>query len=641
MASRNAAAHIQPTISEIDQALAKIQQAGRLTKQKQFDQAALILESIKSSLPELPELNYLLAQAYHQQGYLRKAMLAALDEYLSHPENARIETLLDQLAAERQFYVSILTFQGKTLPARCPSISLFMIVRNEEENLLRCLDSVKGIVQEMIIVDTGSTDRTVEIARSFGARVFFFEWCDDFAAARNEALKHATGDWLLMMDADNWLEPKDSNRIQEAAASGLADAFVCKQVTWKGDHIFSQDSQFRLWRNHLGLVYVGALHESLDMFNAPKNLVAAETNIAIQHVPFFDSDEALQRRRERNMLVIEKALEKDPDNISNRILQVCLLDQGGKPQEAACKFEKLYPQFPERLPTSLYLQTGYASLLKSYGNTGDIDAIRKVLRLFLIDGFNVYWVLVYCANAYLNILNDPQKTLALHARLSKLKPNERDRTALNARDLETEVFVLKIRALLYSGQLEDARRVLNSKKIKTYRFQNAGAARLLAKSAAEAGDWLTAAHTMAAAICLAGKPAPEDWLILGQYEASCGNNELCIGAYQHGLAVYSDHPDLLLTCANAALEREHPGLSIECYVRAALLDPQNQAAKDGLQAIATRLGLQPLQLIRNQGVNWSKEKVFSKARAALEVVFREDPADQQAGQLLAMLEKVC
>jgi len=94
-----------------------------------------------------------------------------------------------------------------------------MIVKNEEEHLANCLNSVKDLVDEIIIVDTGSTDRTKEIAESFGAKMFDFEWCDDFSAARNESLKHATGDWVLVLDADEVLAKEDCevirNLIQE------------------------------------------------------------------------------------------------------------------------------------------------------------------------------------------------------------------------------------------------------------------------------------------------------------------------------------------------------------------------------------------------------------------------------------------
>lgn len=84
-------------------------------------------------------------------------------------------------------------------------LSLCMIVKNEAENLPRCLESVKDAVDEMVVLDTGSTDSTIEIARSFGAQVDQFEWREDFAEARNEALKQVTGDWVLVLDADEVL----------------------------------------------------------------------------------------------------------------------------------------------------------------------------------------------------------------------------------------------------------------------------------------------------------------------------------------------------------------------------------------------------------------------------------------------------
>ena len=85
------------------------------------------------------------------------------------------------------------------------TISLCMIVKNEERCLARCLESVKDFVHEIIIVDTGSTDKTVEIAREFTDSVYYFEWTDDFAEARNFALQYATSDYILQLDADEWL----------------------------------------------------------------------------------------------------------------------------------------------------------------------------------------------------------------------------------------------------------------------------------------------------------------------------------------------------------------------------------------------------------------------------------------------------
>ena len=96
-------------------------------------------------------------------------------------------------------------------------LTVCLIVKNEEKFLGQCLDSVRGLADQIVVVDTGSTDRTVDIAREHGAEVHTFAWCDDFSAARNAALEHATGDWILMLDADEELPPKPRTVAQTAA----------------------------------------------------------------------------------------------------------------------------------------------------------------------------------------------------------------------------------------------------------------------------------------------------------------------------------------------------------------------------------------------------------------------------------------
>ena len=102
-------------------------------------------------------------------------------------------------------------------------ISLCLIARDEEQLLTGALESVYGAVDEIIVVDTGSTDGTREIARNAGALVIDHFWQDDFSAARNEALAHATGDWVLVLDADERLAPGAVTAIREGVEKNSFD----------------------------------------------------------------------------------------------------------------------------------------------------------------------------------------------------------------------------------------------------------------------------------------------------------------------------------------------------------------------------------------------------------------------------------
>ncbi|KJH71905.1 glycosyltransferase [Aliterella atlantica] len=98
-------------------------------------------------------------------------------------------------------------------------LSLCAIAKNEEATLPKCLSSVRGVVDEIVLLDTGSSDRTIEVAQNFGARVYTYQWCNDFSAARNEALKYVQGDWVLVLDADEVLVPEIVPSLKQAINS--------------------------------------------------------------------------------------------------------------------------------------------------------------------------------------------------------------------------------------------------------------------------------------------------------------------------------------------------------------------------------------------------------------------------------------
>lgn len=181
------------------------------------------------------------------------------------------------------------------------SISLCMIVKNEEAVLARCLDSVAGVADEIIIVDTGSTDATPEIAAAYTDRVYAFPWVDDFAAARNEAFSKATCDYCLWLDADDVLLPEDREkllRLKEELDPAVDMVMMKYHVAFdaQGQPTFTYERE-RLIRKDAGYRWVGAVHEVIP----PQGRVL-HADIAVCHRKLHAADP------DRNLRIFEKLL---------------------------------------------------------------------------------------------------------------------------------------------------------------------------------------------------------------------------------------------------------------------------------------------------------------------------------------------
>ncbi|WP_282935949.1 glycosyltransferase [Paenibacillus sp. RC67] len=151
--------------------------------------------------------------------------------------------------------------------SRCLTISLCMIVKNEEGSLERCLSSIKDIADEIIIVDTGSTDRTKRIAEQFTNKIYDFEWIDDFAAARNYAFSKATMDYILWLDADDVIEEKDRKQfiaLKYSLAPGVDSVSMPYHLAFDAQgHVVQSLRRNRLVRRERNFIWIGAVHEYL------------------------------------------------------------------------------------------------------------------------------------------------------------------------------------------------------------------------------------------------------------------------------------------------------------------------------------------------------------------------------------------
>ncbi len=184
-------------------------------------------------------------------------------------------------------------------PAR---VSLTMIVRDEENNLGRCLESVRDLFNEVVVLDTGSRDRTIEIARSFGARVFDFVWVDDFAAARNAALARAKSDYAFWLDADDLIEPPQRAKLEELLGQlrtgGPMPAFVVRCACDPGPDGAGGDTvvdHIRLFPLIEGVRWTYRMHEQILPALKRAGIPVEWTDITVRHTGY--ADRALRFRK--------------------------------------------------------------------------------------------------------------------------------------------------------------------------------------------------------------------------------------------------------------------------------------------------------------------------------------------------------
>ena len=199
-----------------------------------------------------------------------------------------------------------------------PSISLCMIVKNEENHLPECLSSAAPYVDEIVVVDTGSSDRTIEIAQSFGARIHHFRWINDFSAARNESLRHATGEWVLQLDADERLNLLGSpNALRDTAMAPDVDAYAVLVRCHHGDRgnaTYSVSHNLRFFRNLPGIQYDRPVHESVEPFLERAGGSTAKASFLIEHEGYMVDGPALIRKLQRNIEILRQYVAREPND---------------------------------------------------------------------------------------------------------------------------------------------------------------------------------------------------------------------------------------------------------------------------------------------------------------------------------------
>ena len=270
-------------------------------------------------------------------------------------------------------------------------LSLCMIVKDEENYITNCLKSVKDYVDEMIIVDTGSSDQTVEICSSFGAKVLSFPWNGSFSDARNFGLDNATGDWILWLDADEEVDAADAYKLREIL--DFNDQILSIHlVNYYGEspdpHKTFDVAHTRLFQNYKGFKFKNNIHEMLnadEVFAYLEEFPTIKTvPIKVYHYGYLDTTNDTKKKFERNFSLLEKELQQEHHS---PWIEYHLASEYNRIQQYGPAFDYVNRSIMgflklQQTPPSIIYRLKYSILISSGSIEGALPAIDKAIALY-------------------------------------------------------------------------------------------------------------------------------------------------------------------------------------------------------------------------------------------------------------------
>ena len=264
------------------------------------------------------------------------------------------------------------------------TLSLCMIIKDGEKYIEQCIESVMPAVAEIIIVDTGSTDSTLEKIKRFNPFVYQMEWKNDFSQARNASLKHATSDYILVLDADEVIYSEDLPKLIQAIENTNADCLTIRfhNLTCENDeNIFNIHEGLRILKNG-SYHFEGAIHEQ-PIFNFPdKTPITEHSGVRVKHYGYLKSN-AGEKKFDRNMTILKQVLENNPQepfhlfNMGNQYMSIGDYKTAIEYYEKADKFKDI------NLAYSPHLIYRHASCLKNLRKCDECLAVAtEGLKLY-------------------------------------------------------------------------------------------------------------------------------------------------------------------------------------------------------------------------------------------------------------------
>lgn len=540
-----------------------------------------------------------------------------------------------------------------------------MIVKDEEKNLPRALESARPWVDEVILVDTGSTDRTVQIAQEFKAKVFHHPWENDFSLHRNQALSYATGAWCLQLDADEEIDQETAPLLAKTIAAEGINAFYVELCNVFGEGKRNQAFQVRLFRNIPGIRYFQKVHNQIEV---PGKI--AKCGLRLIHHGYAGDRAEMEAKHGRREEMIRDWLGREPENwLPHYYLAQALMLKPGLVERAEGSGRRYNQEIlnqavvqartalslaKEQTAKSAHCSMIYVPLVQALAILGPPDEFLRHLEDWkAVDPENIdpYFFLVdhcYQNGDWPRLGANARKFCELHAGAADYL-DKHPQVELNTIGLKYAVLVAWLVAAAHLGErqvaLEVFRQILAGDqaeevaRVAVERVRKQGLEAMadeLAQEAATANpqwewpggmpfEYAGESHEAAANPTQGaeneGSVSSADLLSRARDFSQGGHFDKAVSAYDRAFDQAPPGPKELCELAYAHAGAQRPEAAEQCYLRALDLDAREVGA------------------LFNLGVIQARQGKLSQAEESLERCLNLEPSLAQARELLHVIQK--
>ena len=264
-------------------------------------------------------------------------------------------------------------------------LSVVMIAKNASRYLQESLSSISGVANEIVFIDTGSTDSSVEIAKNHACRIFVFNWCDDFSTAKNFGIEQARYRWIMIIDSDEVLYGNDAKTIlDEALLHDSAPAYIVYQDSLFDSGEVKPNMAIRLFQNDPCIRFTNPVHECISekLFSHWHDYYPSILDVHLKHYGYLSMN--IHGKHERNLALLQRWVDAEPDNIIGNYKLGSTLFAVGRKEESLIYLEKAFEHFPVSMnrytfPFLHVFAINYHNALVSSGKTEKAKLFEQMI----------------------------------------------------------------------------------------------------------------------------------------------------------------------------------------------------------------------------------------------------------------------